>query len=179
MMIVTVRDPEVLSNLHPLQVTKYLQSHGWHQDEPRPGDKASFWWLRNEDGDNFYIDVPLKTEYRDFPLRMSETLNTLEKAEKRSQLEILNELFTTATNIEIQGVVIKFQEEVETGKMTMMGCVLGKLRKIYVDLAEPDYNLAIKAYQERIPVICSGDLSKEDEAFVLKNPRNFALQIEE
>jgi hypothetical protein len=37
-------------------------------------------------------------------------------------------------------------------------------------LAEPDYNLAIKAYQERIPVICSGDLSKEGEAFVLKNP---------
>jgi hypothetical protein len=42
MMIVTVRDPEVLSNLHPLQVTKYLQSHDWHQEEPRPGDKASF-----------------------------------------------------------------------------------------------------------------------------------------
>jgi hypothetical protein len=110
---------------------------------------------------------------------MSETLNTLEKAEKRSQLEILNDLFTTGTNIEIQGVVIKLREEVETGKVTMMGCVLGKLRKIYVDLAEPDYNLAIKAYQERIPVICSGDLSKEGEAFVLKNPRTFALQPEE
>jgi hypothetical protein len=121
----------------------------------------------------------MRTEYRDFPLRMSETLNTLEKAEKRSQLEILNDLFTTATNIEIQGVVIKLKEEVETGKVTMMGCVLGKLRKIYVDLAEPDYNLAIKAYQERIPVICSGDLSKEGEAFVLKNPRTFALQPEE
>jgi hypothetical protein len=110
---------------------------------------------------------------------MSETLNTLEKAEKRSQLEILNDLFTTATNIEIQGVVIKLREEVETGKVTMMACVLGKLRKIYVDLAEPDYNLVIKAYQERIPVICSGDLSKEGEAFVLKNPRTFALQPEE
>ncbi|MBD1807376.1 hypothetical protein H6F98_18265 [Microcoleus sp. FACHB-SPT15] len=26
----------------------------------------------------------MKTEYQDFPLRISETLNTLEKAEKRS-----------------------------------------------------------------------------------------------
>ncbi|HAA30404.1 MAG TPA: hypothetical protein DCE56_25345 [Cyanobacteria bacterium UBA8553] len=178
-MVVTVRDPEVLSNLQPLQVTKYLQSRGWHQDEPQPGDKASFWWLRHEDETYFYIDVPLKTAYRDFPLRMSETLSTLEKAEKRSQLEILYDLFTTATNIEIQGVVIKLQEEVETGKVKMMGCVLGKLRKIYVNLAEPDYNLAIKAYQERIPVVCYGDLSKEGEAFVLKNTSNFALQIEE
>jgi len=178
-MIVTIRDPEVLSNLQPLQITKYLQSQGWHQDEPRPGDKASFWWFSNEDGDYFYIDVPLKTEYQDFPLRMSETLNTLEKVEKRSQLEILTDLFTTATNIEIQGVVIKLQEEVAAGKVTMMGCVLGKLHKIYVDLAEPDYSIAIKAYQERIPVICSGNLSKEGEGFVLKNPRTFALQPEE
>lgn len=75
--------------------------------------------------------------------------------------------------------MIRLQEGVEAGKVTIMGCVLGKLRKIYVDLAELDYNLAIKAYQERIPVICSGDLSKEGEEFVLKNPRNFALQLEE
>jgi hypothetical protein len=34
---------------------------------------------------------------------------------------------------------------------------------------------AIKAYQERLPVICTGDLIKEGNTFVLKKPRHFAL----
>jgi hypothetical protein len=88
-------------------------------------------------------------------------------------------LFTKATDIEIHGFVIQLQEELEKGTVTMMGWVVGKLRKIHVDLHQPDYHLAIKAYQERIPVVCSGDLSKQGEAFVLKNPRNFALQQQE
>jgi hypothetical protein len=103
----------------------------------------------------------------------------LEKAEKRSQLDILSDLFSKATNIDIYGIVIKLQDEVEKGKATMMGCVVGKLHKIEVELQQPDYQLAIKAYQERIPVVCTGDLSKEGEVFVLKNPRNFALQQQE
>ncbi len=104
---------------------------------------------------------------------------SLEKAEKRSQLDILSDLFSKATNIDIYGIVIKLQDEVEKGKATMMGCVVGKLHKIEVELQQPDYQLAIKAYQERIPVVCTGDLSKEGEVFVLKNPRNFALQQQE
>jgi hypothetical protein len=56
-----------------------------------------------------------------------------------------------------------------------MGCAVGKFRKIQFELTAADYSLAIKAYQERLPVICSGDLIKEDNVFILKNPHGFAL----
>lgn len=38
-----------------------------------------------------------------------------------------------------------------------------------------DYVLAIKAYQERFPVSCRGDLSKENNNFVLENVRDFTV----
>lgn len=176
-MIVTVRDPDVLSSIQPPQVATYLQSHGWHK-QSQFADRSSLWIQKNDSGEDVYIELPLKTEFRDFPLRMSEILETLEKAEKRSQLEILSDLFTWLENIEIPGVVIKLQEGVES-KVIIMGCVVGTLRKIYVNLPQPEHHLAIKAYQERIPVVCSGDLSKQGEAFVLKNLSKFVLQPEE
>jgi hypothetical protein len=77
-------------------------------------------------------------------------------------------------NLEIQGMVIEVPSDV-TGYVTLMGVVLGKLRKLGVQLSEPDYHLAFKAYQERLPVVCTGDFIKENGDFLLKNPRNFSL----
>jgi len=62
-----------------------------------------------------------------------------------------------------------------SGKIIMLGVVIDKLRKIQTELFNHDYILAIKAYQERLPIACTGDLTKEDSCFVLKNTRNFAL----
>jgi hypothetical protein len=92
-----------------------------------------------------------------------------------TQLDILSELLTKVPNIEIQGMVTKLQESDSIGTVTLLGVVVGKLRKINVELNEPEYSEAIKAYQERLPVVCTGDLIKEGNTFVLKNPRHFAL----
>lgn len=173
-MIVTVRDPDVLSSLDPQQVEKYLQAQSWHK-ESQIGNKESVWIKTTDSGEELDITLPLNPEIRAFALRMSEILETLEIAEGRSQLEILSDLFTKAANIEIQGVVIKLQEERHLGNVTIMGFVVGNLQKLHVQLSEPEYALAIKAYQERLPVICSGDLIKEGSELVLKNPRHFAL----
>ncbi len=51
-----------------------------------------------------------------------------------------------------------------------------KLRKIKIELIDHDYILAIKSYQERLPVRCTGDLVKENEIFILKNPRDFKIE---
>jgi hypothetical protein len=61
------------------------------------------------------------------------------------------------------------------GEITLLGLVADKLRKIQTELAHKDYILAIKAYQERVPIFCTGDLIKENETFTLKKPRNFTL----
>ena len=173
-MIVTVRDPDVLKNIEPHQVARYLQAHGWHEQR-QMDDKASIWKRLNEEGEEFEILLPLKPEFLDFPRRMYEVLQTLEISEQSSQLQILSDLFTTATNIEIQGMVIEIHFVDSIGTVTLMGVVVGKLRKINVELTEPKYTLAIKAYRERLPVVCTGDLIKEGNTFVLKNPRHFAL----
>ncbi len=49
---------------------------------------------------------------------------------------------------------------------------MDKLRKIKTELADHDYILAIKAYQERLPVLCTGDLIKEDNKFIMKKIDN-------
>ncbi|MEG4500599.1 hypothetical protein QUB05_26235, partial [Microcoleus sp. F10-C6] len=61
------------------------------------------------------------------------------------------------------------------GEVTLLGLVADKLRKIQTLLADKDYILAIKAYQERLPILCSGDLIKDNNAFILKNPHNLTL----
>jgi hypothetical protein len=41
-MIVTVRDPDILSNLDPQQLTTYLQAQGWQQ-ESQIGNSETVW----------------------------------------------------------------------------------------------------------------------------------------
>lgn len=38
-----------------------------------------------------------------------------------------------------------------------------------------EYHLVIKAYEERSPLVCTGDLIKKDNAFILRNHRDFTL----
>jgi hypothetical protein len=54
----------------------------------------------------------------------------------------------------------------------LLGVVGDKLRKIKTELRGYDYILAVKAYQERCPIICLGELGKENGGFVLKNVRD-------
>lgn len=172
----TVWDVDVLSHLQPLTVEAYLQATGWHERNRIP-DKVSIWTRDTFNEDQLKIQLPLYQEFDDFPRRMSEVLETLELAENRSQLDIVSELITTAPNLQIQGIVMQLQQpgEEASGKVTILGVVVDKLRKINLYLREPDYTLAVKAYQERLPVFCTGDLIKEGDTFVLKNPRNLAL----
>jgi hypothetical protein len=176
-MNVTVKDIEILQSIQPQQVATYLQNHGWYQQNTVE-DKASIWVQENEAGERANIVLPLNREIPGFPVSMSVILETLEKAENRSQLDIISELITTAPNVSIQGTVMQIHPpnaDQLSGKIIILGVVIDKLRKIQTELFNHDYVLAIKAYQERLPIVCRGDLIKEDSFFVLKNPCNFAL----
>lgn len=175
-MKVTIRDSEILKTIEPNVLESHLKALGWHEQGRIYNNAGSIWRLKNgSPDDEFEILLPLKTNLGDYAARMSDAISTLEVVEKRSQLDILSELLTNVSNIEIQGMVIEIQEFDSTGTITLMGVVVGKLRKIKLELKQPEYNLAIKAYQERLPVICTGDLIKEDNFFVLHNLRHFAL----
>jgi hypothetical protein len=175
-MKVTVRDREILSSIEPEELAAHLRASGWHFLGTVYDDAGAIWRLKNSsDGDEEEILQPLKTSLADYAARISDAIKTLEVVEKRSQLDILSELLTKVPNIEIQGMVTRLQESDSVGTVTLMGVVVGKLRKINVELNEPEYSEAIEAYQERLPVVCTGDLIKEGNTFVLKNPRHFAL----
>jgi hypothetical protein len=120
--------------------------------------------------------LPVDQDFDDYPRRMYEIMEILEKAEKRSQLDILSDLITKWNNVSLQGVVMQIQhsaKDIGSGRVILLGVVVDKLRKIHTHLSEPDYTLAIKAYQEHLPIICNGNLIKEDNVFILKNPHGF------
>lgn len=180
-MKVTVKDFEVLKSLDVNVIIAYLQRNGWHEHSRIYDNKGAIWVKKNDAGDVFDIGLPLTREFADYPARMGDAVNTLELSENRSQLEILSDLITSLDNTEIQGFVVKVDREdgAEIAKVAMMGFVVGKLQKIHLELKENDFNLAVKAYQERIPVTCGGDFVKEGGYFAVKNLREFALMVEE
>ncbi len=180
-MKVTVKDFEVFKSLDVNVIITYLQKNGWHEHSRIYDNKGAIWVKKNDAGDVFDIGLPLTREFADYPARMGDAVKMLEMSENRSQLEILSDLITSLDNTEIQGFVVKVDREdgAEIAKVVMMGFVVGKLQKIYLELKENDFNLAVKAYQERIPVTCAGDLVKEGGSFVMQNVQGFALMVEE
>lgn len=87
-------------------------------------------------------------------------------------------MITNSPNTTIQGVVTHIatpNADNLSGQITLLGVVIDKLRSIHIELADHEYILAVKAYQERLPVECKGDLIKENDVFILKNPHQFNL----
>lgn len=175
-MKVTIRDSQILKTIEPSKLAEHLQMTGWHQHHPL--NENSVIWVKDYGGESTELLLPLKPEFGDYAARISDVLKTLEVVEERSQLEIIGDLFTCASNITVQGIVTNLQEGITAGKVTLMGVILGKLRRIQLELAEPVYELAVKAYQARIPVICQGDLHKQGHSFFLQNPHHFTLDLE-
>ncbi|MCC3587677.1 MAG: hypothetical protein JGK24_25045 [Microcoleus sp. PH2017_29_MFU_D_A] len=176
-MKVTVRDSHILKTIEPNVLEKYLQINGWHK--ARQFFEGFIWYKKNDTGQAGEVLVSPHKEFVDFAEVMCDNLKALEVVEKRSQLEIVSELITFLPNAAISGWINKVDwEKGATVQITLIGFVVGKLRKINLELPEADYQLALKAYEARSPVTCFGDLIKENDGFVLNNPRDFALLTE-
>jgi hypothetical protein len=179
-MKVTVRDNKILKTIDPQILAEYLQTNGWHNEGLFYG-KAWIWHKNSDQGELLEIKQPISQNFDDYGVVMGDTIKKLELTENRSQLEILSDLVTSLDNTEIEGFVVKVDREEgeKIGKVVMMGFVVNKLRKIYLEVKEVDRALALKAYQDRIPVTCSGDLVKVGGSFALQNVHGFALMLEE
>jgi hypothetical protein len=82
----------------------------------------------------------------------------------------------TQEGVEVIGTAHKLQHaEGNRGKVTLFGAVDGEPRSITLDLEGREHDLAVRSYQERIPLICFGSLVREGRAWVLKNLRNLDL----
>src|SRR5262249_33707837 len=63
-----------------------------------PNGRAAL-FVRQIDGTEFEVLLPLTPDLRDFPERMSEVLRTLELVENRDQLQILNDLTSARADV--------------------------------------------------------------------------------
>ena len=93
-----MRNAGALESVQPLEFAAYLRASGWQEHEHVP-ERASIWSLDNGSNGGYEILLPLRRDFRDFVNRISEAVQTLEVAEQRSQLEILQELGTASADI--------------------------------------------------------------------------------
>ncbi|MBD2526658.1 hypothetical protein [Nostoc sp. FACHB-133] len=176
-MKVTVQDAEIIKNIEPQQLREYLQSHGWHEDRPFL-DNATIWHKEAQKGE-FEILLPSTKNLGDYIPRVRELIETIADSENISYLEILNEFIKNYPHLKIQGFVTQIatpNADTLSGEVTIVCPVFEKLRQIKTELLDHDYILAIKSYQERLPVRCTGDLVKENNIFILKNPQEFQIE---
>ena len=91
-------DISLLESVKPQEVKGYLEFHGWIEQE-KIGNKDSIWIQHCEDGDEFEVLLPLLKDLRDYSANISTLIETLEIAEQRPQIQILNDLTNYSADI--------------------------------------------------------------------------------
>ncbi|GAA6621702.1 hypothetical protein [Scytonema sp. NUACC26] len=176
-MKVTVREREIFQNIELEELRNYLQTHGWREERSFMNNATICLKQELERGE-FEILLPNRKNLGDYATRISEATETLALVENCSQLEIIHELLATVPNTTIQGIIMQIEQLVAdklSGEIILFGVIIDKLQKIKTKLNDHSYILALKAYQERLPILCTGDLIKENNTFILKNPHDFTL----
>jgi hypothetical protein len=175
---VTIRDSQILKTVEPDVLQAHLQETGWHEIGRIYHDAGAIWRLKKDSSNEYEILLPLQQSLGDYAARISDALKILEEVENRSQFDILSELITNYPSFTVKGVVMQIATpkiDKLGGEITLFCAFFDKLQQIQTELADHDYILAIKAYQERLPIFCTGDLVKKNHNFVLKKSRNFQI----
>lgn len=82
----------------------------------------------------------------------------------------------TEEGVQVLGTVHKLEHQTgNQGRVTIDGSVDGVPRRITLELAGEEHSLAVRSYEDRIPIVCHGELTKEGRSWVLKNPRDVSL----
>ena len=66
-----------------------------------------------------------------------------------------------------------------TGRVTLKAVVDGAISSVRVDFAPSDYSRIVEAHSERKAISLEGDLRREGQRWVLDNPRDLEVQIDE
>jgi hypothetical protein len=83
--------------------------------------------------------------------------------------------------VSLRGFITELHRDAprEEGTVLIAGIVENMLRKVRVTLSPTDYNRAISAHRDMIPVRCEGDLVREGRGYRLRSPRGFAAETSE
>jgi hypothetical protein len=82
----------------------------------------------------------------------------------------------TAEGVEVLGMVNRLDHiEEDRGRAKIVGLVDGSRRNVAVELVGPNHSLAVRSYEERLPLSCVGELERDGRSWVLRNPREVVL----
>lgn len=75
-------------------------------------------------------------------------------------------------NFQMEGTVIdlKRSEQTGIGKVTVSNKHPGSLPKLSMELEPDQYDIAIQAHRDEVPILCVGTLVKEKRTYTLINP---------
>jgi len=93
-----IQDFHTLNSISPMEVASYLRSRNWKRIK-RLGEKGQLWSLLLGTSEEVEALLPLDRGLGDFAERMSDLLIVLEKVESRSQLEILNDINLSTSDV--------------------------------------------------------------------------------
>jgi len=150
-MKVTIKDSKILKTVNPNVLQAHLQATGWHETGHIYNDAGAIWRLKKDAPPEYEILLPLQHNLEDYAERISDILKTLSAVENRDQVDILSEFITNYPNFTVEGVVMQIatpHTDKLSGEITLLCAVFEKLQEIKTSLADHDYILAIKAYQE-------------------------------
>lgn len=97
-MKLTIHDQDAMQTLSPIDVRAYLINQGW-TDVGRIGDKASIYTQTDNDGRQWEILLPIRTDVADYAERMAETVSTVARLEARSEIEIYADFIAAGNDI--------------------------------------------------------------------------------
>jgi hypothetical protein len=177
-MKVTIKDSQILKTVNPDVLQAHLLATGWYEKGRIYNDAGAIWRLKKNAESEYEVLLPLQHNLGDYAERISDILKTLAVVENRDQVEILSEFITNYPNFTFLGIVVQIATppmDKLSGEITLLCAIFEKLQEVKTQLSSHDYILAIKAYQERLPIRCTGDLVKVNNHFHLKNPQNFQI----
>lgn len=78
---------------------------------------------------------------------------------------------------ELTGPIVRLQSAAPTagGEVTVAGIVDGGIRQVLVSLGGDDYQMAVQAHHQQLPVSVEGELMREGRSYRLTHPRLFAV----
>jgi hypothetical protein len=95
---VSVTDAGALRGLRPLEIVSYLRAKGWRQEADLEG-RGSLWLFNGPEGVESDVTLPARREFGDYALRIAEVLRALADVEGRSEMDVMRDIQTTASDL--------------------------------------------------------------------------------
>ena len=128
---------------------------------PRRGLEVSVSWSRTRPGESARTSIQFAADY--YPI--------LEEASRVFKESATREDFL------LWGWVVTLDRPANApaGSVSVDAVVDDRPRRIWIDLPDTDYQEAIRAHRDRLPVTCTGELAKDGKSWRLRTPSGFRV----